>query len=761
MAFDPSTAKPFSFDPSTAKPADAATLPSAASELPSVLTTAYQPAQYAGEAPRRGGMVGAIRGMQQPGFVPPKIETTGDVGEAVGEYAKGAGIGVVSGIPGLPGDIEALYRALPINLNLPFVSKSKKNILPTSEEVGTYIFGEPETQEEKAARMVGSMFGPNIAGDVVGAAGRLALGRPSPVMAKEAQKLESLLGASLEPAQLKQDVPIVSPGAEPAKIEKKITQLAAKEAGIDANIIDDAVLKKRQTELGREYNKIFSNDFNVNRGQAQALNDILNFEVSISPATSGDVAGTAANIVRKYNAEIRRREAELLQKQMQKQMQKTRPTGASGFPTEATRYFENIRTEGGANLPVWYDDVNKTVQELSSQLGVKIPPIWVGSPRRAASTYGLAHRTDGWVVVLDNLDPKGALATALHEFGHQADFQIFRKADQKTLDAVRDAWRAHATQPTGQKTMGQYRPITAEKYGPQSYGAIPPKDYEQNYLRAFEEWFAEQTSRWITQTKEPTTLVEKFFSKIGDVWRQIYQKVTGYVPLASEVDAFFRANWKGNLVTDAAKQTGVLPELNVLQSVFDVPVKINGREFQQLRSNLSNLRNSHPDGNVRFRAGQLLEQLDGIVAGTSEKIAADLAKANRQYAALSTLQEGNRDFSFVTQSGYVDPMKLGQYLAGQIPSYGYGASQHPLAELGRYGMRMGLTSRASGASRRVPYEDPLSALLGRGKRILSTALLAKTPAARRVQKGEPILPADIARRRTRVPAMPGTPDEEE
>ena len=70
----------------------------------------------------------------------------------------------------------------------------------------------------------------------------------------------------------------------------------------------------------------------------------------------------------------------------------------------------------------------------------------------------------------------------------------------------------------------------------------------------FEEWFAEQVSRFITQNREPTSVVEKFFKGIADAWRAIYQRITGYTPLSKEVDAFMRKHWNGSLIEDAGKR---------------------------------------------------------------------------------------------------------------------------------------------------------------------------------------------------------------
>jgi hypothetical protein len=71
-------------------------------------------------------------------------------------------------------------------------------------------------------------------------------------------------------------------------------------------------------------------------------------------------------------------------------------------------------------------------------------------------------------------------------------------------------------------------------------------------MHGFNEWFAEQVSRWITEKRQPVTLAEKFFKGIGDLWKQIYKKATGYIKLDPTVKQFIEGHWR----PDIAKQLG-------------------------------------------------------------------------------------------------------------------------------------------------------------------------------------------------------------
>lgn len=276
--------------------------PSGPAEPPSVLQTTYQPAQYAGEAPRRGGVAGAYRAMQQPGFVPPKIETTGDIGEALAQYGKGAGVGLVAGIPGLPGDIEALGR---LGLSASGLPISRATALPTSEEVGTAIFGEPETAEERAARTVGSMFGPGIAsrvsGRVLGSGIRAAVGTPTQETANLARQAEAL-GFRLEPGQASPNVPSRSPGtAFTARSNEDLaTRLASSQTGAPTTNITPRYIETRLNALGTNYDTIFAGQLQMDSQLANAAYQVAALERSVAPAGSASIARTAENMVGRF-----------------------------------------------------------------------------------------------------------------------------------------------------------------------------------------------------------------------------------------------------------------------------------------------------------------------------------------------------------------------------------------------------------------------------------------------------------------------------
>jgi len=71
----------------------------------------------------------------------------------------------------------------------------------------------------------------------------------------------------------------------------------------------------------------------------------------------------------------------------------------------------------------------------------------------------------------------------------------------------------------------------ATKIGPEVKRAGELRDYEE-YWTSFDEWYADQVSRWAVSSDKPISIVEKFFSKLGKAMRAFYSKAknAGWLP---------------------------------------------------------------------------------------------------------------------------------------------------------------------------------------------------------------------------------------
>jgi len=241
----------------------------------------------------RGGYKRQVReAFERPAEKPP-APTMGELGE---KY-KDVGIGAVSAIPGLPGDIEALGR-VPLR---PF-GVSRETVLPTSEEVASTVFGPAETKEQKINRALGGLVGPSALGKALGFGVRGVVGRPTAATADLAKKAEDL-GFRLEAGQLRAAEPTASPGfaLNAPKNQKLANELVTAETGTKAELITPKYVGKRLEDLGKVYDNIFNRTIKIDRGAENQLKAIIDFESRVNPAAVRSAASASQNIIERFN----------------------------------------------------------------------------------------------------------------------------------------------------------------------------------------------------------------------------------------------------------------------------------------------------------------------------------------------------------------------------------------------------------------------------------------------------------------------------
>lgn len=713
MAFDPSSAKPVEsaapapaapkggFDPSTAKPVEAA--------------PEYQFAEPFGA----------------PSFAEGEKVQYGAIPKAMGLFAKETAQQFGQGMLKGP-EAQALKALFPERMQK-VEEEGRKGLEATERALKKLPPGEAAMGLALDPFMITKGLGkiPKAVKSLVSApesmAASLIGGKTQPLITELAKQAEAR-GIVLDPAQLRPSKPLGSPGfktKDQINNEKIVTEWVTEATGKKSENITPEFLKSRTDQFKKDYDYIFNRNFEIDKPFVDTLKNIEQFERSVSPATSSAITGTARNLIDRYEREAIQAKLKQMQKHGKRIGIKEGPM-VGGLPQGMRRDWNVVYKAGDANSPDWLNDITTMVNQLSTEMGLKkTPEVYAGVPRRS-TLQGQASPT-GVFIVRSDLDRNGALATAIHEFGHQAEFQALWNAPQDVQSEIMRAYLAQAkTTPKGKLTTEQYRPITAEKYGKENREQIAKGGYEE-YLRNFNEWFAEQTSRWITQTKAPTTVVEKFFAGIADIWRKIYQRVTGYVPMVKEVDNFYRSRWSGDVLAEAYPQQ-FFRELDT--DLGNITGKISGAELQRLRSNLRDVANTNSDGAIRKAAADFVTQIDGMIARENPKLAEDLVRTNREYAATMTLAEGIEK-GFVTQ-GKIDLEGLGNYLAGKTYGFGLGTSRHPLYEQGFMGQQLQMRSRAEGTQYpTTPYLRTTTRALAD---LLRTKLGGRTQFARGIQR---------------------------
>ena len=564
--------------------------------------------------------------------------------------------------------------------------------------------------------------------------GKALIGTTRPEITSLAKKAEDI-GFVLEPAQLRRDKPLGTSGfMERAKAqnEKLATQLASGETGVKTENITPSFLRERIKKLGDEYKEIFDRKLNIDTDLAKKLSEMVKFEQSVNPASVGPVEKAANNIIARWKDENLTQQTKGIENRINRIMQQQQnPRGGVPVMTRLKKDWPTLRDGTSGNVPEWFAGAESMVKELSDKLGLKVTPkVWVSESRRPG-LYGMATG-DGNIIINTAMDAKGAVSTALHEFGHQAEFQLFLDSSSNVKKSVMNAFNEQKKGLTPGMTVEQFRPFTAAKYSEEQRKQVPSSKDVNKYYNSFEEWFAEQTSRWITTTKQPTNLVEKFFAGVSNIWKEIYQKVVGHVPIAKDVDQFFRTNWKGDLLAPINAEAPTAVSFAETPSIpsEQIVAKIDGKELQRLRSDMTRIARTAVDGNDRRIAGEFVNAIDSAIGRYDPKLLERLRTTNRQYAATSVLGEGIEK-GWVSQ-GAVSLQGMGEHLANNIYGFGVGTAQHPLYDLGYMGRALRIRSRVEGSE--FSKYDAVSALLGRSRQTLGSIVGTRSQAARSIQR---------------------------
>ncbi len=228
------------------------------------------------------------------------------------------------------------------------------------------------------------------------------------------------------------------------------------------------------------------------------------------------------------------------------------------FKAATRAEWDNIRPAAAPDAPAWAPKIQSTLDELARGFDMEPPRVSVAKPKfDDAPLFGTNDR-QGNILLAEGLSEHHALNNAVHEFGHEVQFRLYDTAPAETQDAIQAAFRAATARDAGTTSLNQLRPVTAtRKLGDAGQPKriktprtgdepIPASTSAGRYQHSFEEWFAEQVSRWVTQDAKPVGVVERFFSGVADAWRKIYAKVAGHTPLDAEVKAFLDGRWQGS-----------------------------------------------------------------------------------------------------------------------------------------------------------------------------------------------------------------------
>ena len=138
------------------------------------------------------------------------------------------------------------------------------------------------------------------------------------------------------------------------------------------------------------------------------------------------------------------------------------------------------------------------------------------------------------------------LEVMAHELGHIIDRVAFKNAPAATKKAIMDEYDDWLNSLQGKKIKDLIMSLRNRRQAEsmEAEGKIPDAAITQmtladrQYWMGFDEWFADNVSRWATTADKPLTITEKFFSKVAQMMRDLVAIVTGrkYPPAKAVAD---------------------------------------------------------------------------------------------------------------------------------------------------------------------------------------------------------------------------------
>jgi hypothetical protein len=160
------------------------------------------------------------------------------------------------------------------------------------------------------------------------------------------------------------------------------------------------------------------------------------------------------------------------------------------------------------------------------------------------------------------------LEVLAHELGHLHQKTMYDTATPEEKKALRDAHEKFILSQKGKKQkdfVHAFRARSAAR-ATKTSGEMLDDSSLRGYWGSFDEWYADQTSRWAMTAKEPQNIVEKYFKKLGIALRRFFQTLKGQGYLPNETFAQYMQN-AINRPADIGPQEG--DESSAMQSGFD------------------------------------------------------------------------------------------------------------------------------------------------------------------------------------------------
>lgn len=152
--------------------------------------------------------------------------------------------------------------------------------------------------------------------------------------------------------------------------------------------------------------------------------------------------------------------------------------------------------------------------------------------------YGSVRKmADGeyYIAFTDSMSMSRMLETLAHELGHMHMRETFDNADIATQKSIRDEYDKWLKSNQGKSAREHIQSMRARGIGKlEKIGEKHKSEDLPAYWRSFNEWYADQVSRWATTSEKPLNVVERFFKRLADALRSFYAKLRNQKYLPNE-----------------------------------------------------------------------------------------------------------------------------------------------------------------------------------------------------------------------------------
>lgn len=161
-------------------------------------------------------------------------------------------------------------------------------------------------------------------------------------------------------------------------------------------------------------------------------------------------------------------------------------------------------------------DVGKFTGPYRAIGSAALDPLNAGSMRRLSNG-------DYYIAFTPSTSKTSMLEVLAHELGHVHMKEMYNNASPELQASIQKAfqkWLGEQKGKTARELVDALRARTAAKQTRVAEGLMA--DELKPYWRSFDEWYADQVSRWATTDEKPISVVEKFFARLGRALRSFF-----------------------------------------------------------------------------------------------------------------------------------------------------------------------------------------------------------------------------------------------